>query len=106
MSAQCKAERFTLFARVAGTLCRPGPAEQTAGSLPGWDSDSALSPGWSREKKNMWGWSRVSAGLAAGLFSSSFLFQTTLKLFEFKFNLNSSHTQINKIMHQHECTTC
>ena len=46
------------------------------------------------------------AGLAAGLFPSSFLFQTTLKLFEFKFNFNSNHTQLNKIMDQHECTTC
>jgi hypothetical protein len=52
------------------------------------------------------GWSRVWAGLAAGLFPSFFLFQTALKLFEFKFNLNSKHTQLNKIMHQHECTTC
>ena len=51
VSAQCKAGRLTLFARVAGTLCRPGLAEQTAYSFPGWDSDSALSPGWSREKK-------------------------------------------------------
>ena len=51
----CKAELLALFARVAGrvrcTSCRPGPVEQTAGGLPGWDSDSALSPGWSRKKK-------------------------------------------------------
>jgi len=55
MSAQCQAGRFTLFARVAGTLCRPGPAEQTASGLPGWDSDSVLSPGCTREKKNIYG---------------------------------------------------
>jgi len=50
VSAQCKVGRLTLFALVAGTLCRPGLAEQTAYSFPGWDSDSALSPGWSGEK--------------------------------------------------------
>ena len=38
-------------------------------------------------------------------FLSSFLFQTKLKLFEFKleFEFNPS-TQTNKTMHQHECT--
>ena len=45
------------FPRVAGrvrcTSCRPGPVEQTAGGLPGWDSvlALALSPGWSPRKK-------------------------------------------------------
>ena len=48
---QARQQRPSTAARVAGTLCRPWPAEQTAGSLPGWDTDSALSPGWSREKK-------------------------------------------------------
>jgi len=52
----CKAGLLALFfPRVAGrarcTSCRPGPVEQTAGGLPGWDSVLVLSPGWLPRKK-------------------------------------------------------
>ena len=37
--------------RARCTSCRPGPVEQTAGGLPGWDSVLVLSPGWLPRKK-------------------------------------------------------
>ena len=43
---------------------------------------------------------RVWLGWVLGSFPFLFLFQTK---FEFKYNLNSNHTQIIKAMHQHEC---
>jgi len=106
MSAQCKVGRLTLFARAVGTLFRPGPAEQTAGSLPGWDSDSALSPGWSRGKKTCGAGHGFRLGWLLDYFLLPFFFKPHSNYLNSNSIFYSSHTQINKIMHQHECTTC
>ena len=64
---------------------------------------------WAGRRVCRLGCSRVWAGLAIGLFPSSFLFfflfQTppNLKPFEFKFEFEFKPHSINKIMHQHEC---
>ena len=101
----------------AGAL---GCCTSLAGPL-GWGKEVAgrdWAWAWSLPGLTVWagrrvcglGCSRVWAGLAIGLFLSSFLFyflfQTppNLKPFEFKFEFEFKPHSINKIMHQHECT--
>jgi len=97
----------------AGAL---GCCTSLAGPL-GWGKEVAgrdWAWAWSLPGLTVWagrrvcglGCSRVWAGLAIGLFPSSFLLQTSLKLFEFKLKFESNPTTLKqvKLMHQHECT--
>ena len=70
-----------------------GPVERREEEA-GWATSQGLLDCWV-------GW----AGLSF-CFGFPFLFQTTLKLFEFKSTLNSNSYALNqrKLMHQHECT--
>ena len=68
----------------------------------GGEGDAAGPLGW-RRGKGRWTMGRLGSHLGLGF---PFLFQTTLKLFEFKSTLNSNSYALNPInlMHQHEYT--
>ena len=100
--------RRGLWAEIAGA----GRTEEV-----GWWAGSVYWAGFAgprgKEGKGSAGWAQGRIGLSwdegfwDGLgfcFGFPFLFQTTLKLFEFKIKFEfNPNTQPNKLLHQHEC---